>query len=413
MAITASCSPRRASLRTSCSISSRPSPAINRCWIAFASARASQLDRRGRRVGPARRARCCCRTRTPDLCKDLAAPPQRNAADALVSVTFLELVDLASERLGGSVVAANDEFFGPKENLVRFTAPEWREGEYTDRGKWVDGWETRRRREPGDDWCIVRLGVPGIVRGVDVDTTYFTGNHPEACMLDACDLPGVRSLDELQNCRWLELLPRTELSGNSHNLFPVDSMFRASHVRLRIFPDGGVARLRVHGIVAPDWFALRRRGEIDLAAIEHGGLVVACSDMFFGSRQNLIMPGASRNMADGWETKRRRGPGHDWAIVKLGTPGTVVRIEVDTRHFKGNAPNACAFEGCVTQLDAAVIDASDIEWRELLSLAPLCPHARHTFEDEVKPIGNISHARFNIYPDGGVGRLRLFGHPAP
>jgi allantoicase len=347
-------------------------------------------------------------------CVRSAAPHQPKRAGFFVSVTFLDLVDLASERLGGGVVAANDEFFGPKEALIRFTAPEWREGEYTDRGKWVDGWETRRRREPGDDWCIVRLGAPGFVRGVDVDTTHFTGNHPEAFTLAACDLPGVPGLDELQNCRWLDLLPRTALSGNSHNLFAIDSMLRASHVRLRIFPDGGVARLRVHGIVAPDWPALRRRGEVDLAAIEHGGLVVACSDMFFGARQNLIMPGASRNMADGWETKRRRGPGHDWALIKLGTPGSVVRIEVDTRHFKGNAPGACALEGCITEAEtAALVGASNVEWRELLSVAGLRPHARHIFEDEVRPIGNISHARFNIYPDGGVGRLRLFGHPAP
>jgi allantoicase len=330
-----------------------------------------------------------------------------------VSVTFLDLVDLASERLGGSVVAANDEFFGPKENLIRVTPAEWREGEYTDRGKWVDGWETRRRRQPGDDWCIVRLGTAGVVRGVDVDTTHFTGNHPEACLLEACDLPSVPDFDELQKARWRELLPRTALSGDTHNLFAINHPPRVSHVRLRIFPDGGVARLRVYGIVAPDWTALRRRGEVDLAAVEHGGLVVACSDMFFGSRQNLIMPGASRSMADGWETKRRRGPGHDWAIIKLGTPGTILRIEVDTRHFKGNAPGACSLEGCVTEAEAAAVVGSNIEWRELLPTAALCPDACHTFEDEVTPVGAISHARFNIYPDGGVGRLRLFGRPAP
>src|SRR5438046_1590469 len=223
---------------------------------------------------------------------------------------FLELIDLASERLGASVVAANDDFFAPKENLIRAEAPRWREGEYTDRGKWMDGWETRRRREPGFDWCIVRLGVPGIVRGVDVDTAYFKGNFPEACALDGWDLSGPAEaghygLDDLERASWSELLPRTPLAGDTHNLLSVDASAPSTHVRLRIFPDGGVARLRVYGDVTPDWSRLREHSEVDLAAIEHGGVVVGCSDMFFGSRQNLIMPGDPRGMADGWETKRR------------------------------------------------------------------------------------------------------------
>ena len=229
-----------------------------------------------------------------------------------MSAPFLDLVDLASERLGAAVVAANDEFFAPKEHLIKAAAPVWREGEYTERGKWMDGWETRRRRDLGPDahdWCIVRLGARGIVRGVDVHTAFFTGNYPESCAIDACDLPGIGTVEALMQSRWREILPRTPFEGDAHNLLVIEDAEPATHLRLRIFPDGGVARFRVHGEVVPDWDRLRRRGDVDLGAVEHGGTVVACSDMFYGSRHNLIMPGDATHMGDGWETKRRRGSG--------------------------------------------------------------------------------------------------------
>jgi allantoicase len=325
-----------------------------------------------------------------------------------MTAAFQNLVDLASERLGGAVVAANDEFFAAKENLIKPGAPEWREGVYTERGKWMDGWETRRRRDAGDhDWCIVRLGVRGIVRGVDVETTHFKGNFPEACAIDACDAPGMVARDDLPGVTWREILPRTPLTGNARNPVAVAGAPEATHLRLRIFPDGGVARLRVYGEVAADWTRLARRGDVDLAAVEHGGVVVACSDMFFGPRHNLIMPGDAMHMGDGWETRRRRGPGHDWTIIRLGSSGTIRRIEIDTRHFKGNAPGACSLEGAA----GAVEHPDRAAWRELLTRTPLQTHARHVFEDEIVAIGPVSHVRFNIYPDGGVGRLRLFGRP--
>src|SRR5690242_7197893 len=229
---------------------------------------------------------------------------------------FTDLVDLAAERTGGAVLLANDEFFAPKEALLRAAPAVWREGEYTERGKWMDGWETRRRRDDGDhDWCIVRLGARGVVRGVDVDTSFFKGNYPESCAIDACDVAGLPAPDALDRATWHEIMPRRTLTGDSHNLVAIDGAPAATYLRLRIFPDGGVARLRVYGEVAADWAALRRQGDVDLAAAIHGGAVVACSDMFFGSRHNLIMPGDPTHMGDGWETKRRRGPGHDWTIV--------------------------------------------------------------------------------------------------
>jgi len=323
---------------------------------------------------------------------------------------FVDLVDLASERLGGAAIAANDEFFAPKEHLVKPEAAVWREGVYTERGKWMDGWETRRRRDEGThDWCIVRLGVPGIVRGVDVDTAHFKGNFPESCAIDVCDLSSRATTADLESAAWGELLPRNPLHGDTHNYFPVDNSPRTTHVRLRIFPDGGVARLRVYGEVTPDWQRLARQGDVDLAAVEHGGLVIACSDMFFGSRHNLIMPGDATHMGDGWETKRRRGSGHDWTVIRLGAPGTIRRAIVDTRHFKGNAPGACSIEGCVST--ARDVQDAKTAWRDILSRVGLQPHTRHTFEDEIGAVEGVTHVRFNIYPDGGVGRLRLYGRP--
>jgi allantoicase len=329
-----------------------------------------------------------------------------------MQMDLTELVNLASERLGSSVIYANDEFFAAKENLIKDSAPVFIEGKYTDLGKWMDGWETRRKRalnlEMLSDWCLIRLGLPGIVRGVVVDTSHFRGNFPSHCSLEACAVEGQPSLKELLDRDWSEILPRTSLEGDSQNQFKIELASRLTHLRLNIFPDGGVARLRAYGEVVPDWDALRRRGsEVDFAAIENGGTVVDASDMFFGHRHNLIMPGRALDMSDGWETKRRRGLGHDWCVIRLGRSASqLTRVEVDTAWFKGNFPDACSIE---------VSDASDpsdlanAPWRELLPRTRLQAHTRHFFEKELTDSGAATHVRFNIYPDGGVSRLRVFG----
>ncbi len=326
---------------------------------------------------------------------------------------FTELIDLASERLGGAVLYANDDFFAPKENLLKPGAPVWREGEYTDRGKWMDGWESRRQRTPGFDWCVIRLGLAGRVRGVVVDTAHFKGNYPEQCSLDACAVDGQPGVEQLLDdaTAWTEILPVSQLRGDSQNPFAVGHEGRFTHLRFKIYPDGGVARLRVYGEVVPDWARLTRRGgELDLAAAEHGGLVLACSDMFFGHRHNLIMPGRAADMSDGWETKRRRGPGHDWAVVKLGARARKIRrVEVDTSHFKGNYPDTCSLEACELPNDAAgEVDWASCAWREVVPRTKLEAHTRHQFEDEIADAGAATHLRFQIHPDGGVSRLRVF-----
>jgi allantoicase len=323
-------------------------------------------------------------------------------------------VDLASDRLGGAVLATNDEFFAEKERLILSAPPVFIPDKYTDRGKWMDGWETRRRREPGYDWCIVRLGLPGIVRMVVVDTSHFKGNYPESCSLDAAVVEGYAPASAVSSeARWSTILDRTPLKGDTENPFEVREAL-ATHIRLNIFPDGGVARLRVLGTVKPDWTALSRAGgDVDLASLAHGGLVVACSDMFFGGMQNLVLPGPSRGMHDGWETRRRRGPGHDWAVVRLGRSGSIRRIEVDTSHYKGNAPGSCSLDACRVAPDV-VVPGPAAEWKSLLPMTPLLPHTSHMFEADVTATskdfdGGATHVRLNIFPDGGVARLRVFG----
>lgn len=337
----------------------------------------------------------------------------------------MSFVDLASERLGGRVLLANDEFFAEKENLLKPGAPMSIDGKYTDRGKWMDGWETRRRRGPGHDWCVVALGLPGSIAGVTVDTSHFLANYPEACSLEAClgEDPDViasaerqaglaEADEELEGAPegWTELLARTPLEGDAENRFDLGDSQRLSHVRLRIYPDGGVARLRVWGTVLPDWSRLIAAGEpIDLISVRNGGLPLVCSNEFYGGSLNLIRPDRAISMADGWETGRRRGPGYDWVILQLGRPGVIESVEVDTAFFKGNYPESCSLEGC-DAADPEAVARGDVTWFPLLGRTRLSADHRHVIRRGLASHERVSHVRFSIYPDGGVSRLRLFGH---
>jgi len=313
---------------------------------------------------------------------------------------FTDLPDLASARVGGRALFANDDFFAARSNLVRSEAAVFVPGKYTVRGKWMDGWESRRRRVPGHDWCIVRLGLRGSVRGVDIDTSHFNGNQPESASLEGCDLRGsATSLRNLERAAWRELLPAAPLKPSAHHLLPVESASPVTHVRLNIFPDGGVARLRVHGEVAVDLERLRGRA-VDLAAVENGGVVLSASDSHFGRKEHLNLPGRASSMAEGWETRRRRGPGHDWAIVRLGAAGRIERIEVDTNHFKGNYPESFSLEAR---------HDPEMEWTDVIPRTKLRAHARHLFAKELRARGPFTHVRLRIYPDGGVSRLRVHG----
>jgi len=334
---------------------------------------------------------------------------------------FAQLIDLASSRMGGQAVVASDDFFAEKENLVKPEVPVFIAGKFTERGKWMDGWESRRKREPGNDWCIVKLGAPGIIRGFNVDTAHFNGNQPEHCTIEAAELvdePDAKALAG-SGVSWTTVLDRTRLEPSREHFVAADGHGRrCTHVRLSIFPDGGVARLRVYGEVVPDWEWLRSFDKlIDLAGAVNGGLVIEANNMHFGSRHNLIMPGRAANMGDGWETRRKRGltwagmqpVEYDWCVVRLGRQGTIRAVEVDTNHFKGNFPESCAIECCDVGGAAGV--PSEGAWRSLLPRTKLTADRQHVFERELMCAEPSTHARLKIYPDGGVSRLRLHGVP--
>jgi allantoicase len=319
---------------------------------------------------------------------------------------FHHWVRLEQPRLGTRVAAASDEFFGARERLIDFAEPVFIPDKYDDHGKWMDGWESRRKRVPGHDWCIVRLGVPGIVRGLDIDTRHFTGNFPPQASVDAC-----RSDKEVPpDTEWRELQPRVDLAGNSHHYLQIESEEPVTHLRLNIYPDGGVARLRIFGEVRPDWSRFNRSEILDLFALENGGRALAASDEHFGSMHNLNLAGRGVNMGDGWETARRRGPGNDWVLAALGHPGTIERIEIDTAHFKGNYPDRASLQAArVDRGDVATLVKASESWPILLPEMKLGMDQQHFFETELQDAGVVTHVRLSIYPDGGVSRLRLIG----
>lgn len=333
------------------------------------------------------------------------------------AATFSGLVDLASERIGGKALLASDEFFAEKENLLKPSRGIFIPDKYTDRGKWMDGWESRRKREAGHDWCIIKLGFAGIIKGIDIDTNHFLGNNPAYASIDACVASDDAKVERLEEKAWQEILPKSPLRPGSQNLFAITTDNRPiggeggwTHIRLNIFPDGGVARLRVFGEVVPAWRTIAKDATVDLAFVGNGGSVVAASDMFFGNKENLIMPGRAANMGDGWETKRRRGPGHDWAILKLGKPGRIETIEVDTNHFKGNFPDRCSIDAL--NAPNAIVDSltwQEFSWTEILPQTKLQADTQHYFQKELTPLPVCTHVRLNIFPDGGVSRLRVWG----
>jgi allantoicase len=313
----------------------------------------------------------------------------------------------------GSVVAASDEFFAEKENLIKPEAAVFSPSTFGHKGQVYDGWETRRRRGPAgglpaageSDWVIVRLGAPGVVHAVVVDTAYFTGNFPQACSVEACYLPGYPGQAELAAARWAEIVPRSPLKGDTPHVFEVPDRCRFSHVRLRIYPDGGVARLRVHGQVVPDPSLLEGL-TFDLAALENGGDVRACSDRFYSSPRNAISPGLSRVMGEGWETRRRRSAGNEWLIVGFAAPAVVSLAEIDTSGYIGNSPGLAELRG-----HAGGAWEADSSWAPLLPRTSLLPDTPHRFR--VRPSMACDLVRLDVYPDGGVARLRLYGSLTP
>lgn len=338
--------------------------------------------------------------------------------DTPVHVAFTTLPDLASEVVGGTVCACTDDFFASSANLVRRTPPVFDPDAFADTGKVMDGWESqrgRRRNRTGGESCdvaIVTLGIPGDIVGIDVNTAWFMANAPRSVELHAAALAdGTDPQDPA--VEWTPLAPRTQVAANTHNLVTVQPQARGrrfTHVRLTIHPDGGVARLRVYGLGMPAPGALEQ-GEVDLAAVVNGAVTVAASDQFYGGISNLLLPGESQRMDEGWETRRTRDRTPDeWVVVRLAAPGLVRRVTIDTSWFKGNAPDTVRLEGVLLGERAAAVDpgADDLDWHELVPTSDVGPHASHEF----KVTGEaqvVDHVRLVIEPDGGVARLRVWG----
>lgn len=318
---------------------------------------------------------------------------------------FHEWIRLEQPRLGTRVVFASDDFFAPKERLIAPTDPVFVADRYDDHGKWMDGWESRRKRDEGHDFCTIRLGTPGVIHGFDIDTSHFTGNFPPAASIDACssdsEVPG-------EDEAWHELLPRVDLAGDSHHFRSVSSDSAVTHLRLNIYPDGGIARLRIYGEVRSDAKQISPGDELDLVALGNGGRALCCSDEHFGSMHNLNIAERGANMGDGWETARRRGQGNDWVVLALALPGTIERVELDTAHFKGNFPDRAEIRAARISTAEDIGSESEL-WPVLLPETKLEADKVHQFTDSLEGVGTVTHVRLNIFPDGGVSRLRLFG----
>jgi allantoicase len=319
-----------------------------------------------------------------------------------------QYVNLAHTRLGAKAVFSTDDFFAPAERILRTEPAIFIPGKFDNNGKWMDGWESRRKREEGYDYCIVKLGRAGVILGVDIDTSHFNGNQPPAASIDGCvsnkDIP-----DDL--VEWTNILTSVNLQADSHHLHDILDSGVYSHIRLNIFPDGGIARLRVYGSPQCHWDAIGNDELVDLAALENGGRSMACSNQAFGSNMmSLGLPGRGINMGDGWETARRREPGNEWVVIELGHSGTIKAIELDTAHYKGNYPDRASIQA--GYLSGGTVDSmvtQSMFWRDLLPEQKLEMDAVLRFESELKEIGPITHVRVNIIPDGGLSRVRLYG----
>lgn len=339
-----------------------------------------------------------------------------------------DFVDLISQRVGGETLSCSDDFFAGMESLLKAGRGVFIEDKYTDRGKWMDGWESRRSygratsqgKEHQYDWCVIRLGIKGKIVGFEIDTNYFRGNAPEFVEIEACH----SSIEPDQTTTWTGLLAKNSVEPHLQNLFSIDSKNVWTHLRLKMFPDGGIARFRAYGEAETDWKEFVNGELIDLAAIKNGGKALLVSDMFFSDKNNLIMPGRGKDMGDGWETKRRRDPGPDWSIIKLADLGSIEKVIIDTCHFKGNYPDTFILQGIISQNDnfsddgLSYDDCSDknekLNWQTIIPKTKLFAHREHCFIEQIisETKQQFTHVKLSIFPDGGISRMRVYGQPA-
>ncbi len=317
------------------------------------------------------------------------------------------LTNLASPKIGTKIIGVSDDFFGAASRMLDDKEPVFIEDKYDEHGKWMDGWESKRRRDGGNDWAIIELGSPGIISEVDIDTSFFTGNFPPFASIEGL----YSDKKPTKDSNWFEILSKSSLKGDSSNKFKIQSKTKINYIKLQIFPDGGVARLRLFGEVKLNWDSNNKNDLIELSSLKLGGTIVAFNNAHYGDVSALLSDGRGKTMGDGWETRRRREPGHDWIIIKLATEGLIKKIEIDTAHFKGNYPDQASVQ--VSNFDEGknleeIINNSQ-NWSYILNKTKLQADNIHNYEIDNKSTEGITYVRLNIYPDGGVSRLRVFG----
>ena len=320
------------------------------------------------------------------------------------------LIDLLQPRLGSKIVYKTDEFFGPAERILSQNLPIWKEGLYDKNGKWMDGWETRRKRQKGNDYLIISLGKPGKINIIDIDTSYFNGNQPEFASIEGCYS---ESFDINKKISWKTILKKSKIKPNFQNMFMIKDKKSYTHIRLNIFPDGGVARLRLYGKIDINKLSIHRNNLIELSSITNGSSIIAFNNEHFGKAENILAPGKSFNMSDGWETRRRRNKGNDWLIFKFGIPGYIKRIIIDTSHFKGNYPDyfnlQASYISNSKNISKNLIIKNSIKWKYVIKKTKLYMDQEHIINENLLSNKLVNYIRINIFPDGGISRINIFG----
>ena len=316
------------------------------------------------------------------------------------------LIDLAQSRLGSKIVFKTNEFFAPAKRIINPWPPVFKEGVFDKHGKWMDGWETKRKRGKGYDYLILKLGRPGRISKIDIDTSYFSGNQPSKVSLHACfskkKLPN-------KNSKWTTILKKKPTKANSHHFFNIKNKSIFTHIKLNIFPDGGVARIRIYGSMK---ILKNFTGKVlNLTSVLNGATPIACNNEHFGRAENILAPGTGKNMGDGWETRRSRGKNFDWLIIKCATVGKINKIQIDTHHFKGNYPDKCSIQAAFIdkKISSRTIVNNSKKWKLLLSKVKLYAHKKHNFKNNLMKSKKINYIKINIFPDGGISRIRVFG----
>ena len=316
------------------------------------------------------------------------------------------LIDLAQSRLGSKIVFKTNEFFAPAKRIINPWPPVFKEGVFDKHGKWMDGWETKRKRGKGYDYLILKLGRPGRISKIDIDTSYFSGNQPTKVSLQACfskkKLPN-------KNSKWITILKKKPTKANSHHFFNIKNKSIFTHIKLNIFPDGGVARIRIYGSMK---ILKNLTGKVlNLTSVLNGATPIACNNEHFGRAENILASGMGKNMGDGWETRRSRGKNFDWLIIKCAVAGKINKIQIDTHHFKGNYPDKCSIQAALIdkKISSRAIVNNSKKWKLLLNKVKLHAHQKHNFKNNLMKDKKVNYIKINIFPDGGISRIRVFG----